>query len=572
MSELKFKKAEDNINLLLTNLKKTLNNLQNKEAISLSNDLIKKLEELKQKIKLEIAFVGQYSSGKSTIISALTKNKAIKIGQDITTDKPKAYSWGSVYLVDTPGIYAGRPDHDKLSLDYMNKADLLVYVITTQGFSSETAKNFKSLAIEENRIEKTMLVINKSSQGNKRLSLEYWISDALKVTKPKTEKDLFLSVIDAKYYLKGQDFTDKNEKQEYIEYSGFNDFIDNLNNFISQNGILGRLLTPLNLIEEYLNNIIALHNSKGENDKAILELLERKNARLNESKRKITNIANDYIDNLVSNIKTEGNKIASLIEKNGSKEILEAEIEKTNEEINYLSDETSNKLKDAVETEFSNLKFDLDILMSSELAQALLNQEESFEINYNSDIDLKGFNRAKAEVRIGMLNNIGDFATKFAVNKEAVEAGAKGLRAISGSEAHKTIYQAGKFFGHKFKPYEAVKYADKVSKVGNVISKSMIVLPFLIAGYEEYRENKHDKLIKEERLNVRNAYNEVAREMQSSFKEQFDVFLDETYNLELNKVKKMEKEINTTDKYSKKDITNINNLLNETKKIMASLK
>src|SRR5690606_36735383 len=108
----------------------------NSEKISfLLEELEKKLLDLQTKINLEIAFIGQYNAGKSTIISAISGIKSIKIGQDITTEIPQAYPWGNIVLVDTPGIFAGRPDHDEVSIAYMNKADLLVYVISTQGFS-----------------------------------------------------------------------------------------------------------------------------------------------------------------------------------------------------------------------------------------------------------------------------------------------------------------------------------------------------------------------------------------------------------------------------------------------------
>ena len=46
------------------------------------NDELSKIEEEK---KIRVVFIGQYTAGKSTIISALTGNRSIKIDSDIAT-------------------------------------------------------------------------------------------------------------------------------------------------------------------------------------------------------------------------------------------------------------------------------------------------------------------------------------------------------------------------------------------------------------------------------------------------------------------------------------------------------
>ena len=570
MKELKFKVAEKKTMQLIDNVIHLLGDIQNDEIISIVDELKNKLSDLQHKIKLEIAFIGQYSAGKSTIISALTGNKDIKIGQDITTDIPKAYPWGNILLVDTPGIYAGRPEHDKVSIEYMNKADLLIYVITSQGFTSETAKNFKRLAFEENRIDKIMLVINKSSQGDKEAYINNWISDALQVTEPKTADDLFLCVIDAKDYLEALEIEDQEDRTELIEYSCFNIFIENLNTFISQKLILGRLITPLNLIQDYLNRIINHLTAGNEDTKNLLELLNRKHFRLIESKRNLTNVVSGHIDTIVAEIKKEGNEIANLIEKDGDKEILESKSKNSIEKIKRLIDDINKKIEYSIESEFSQLKLELDILMQSEVAQTLLSQE-SIKVNFNTDIEINGIDKTKVESGIDILNKISRFAEGFAINKDAVSAGAKGLKAVSGSNAHTVIYNVGKFFGHNFKPYEAVKYADKVAKVGSIVGKIAIVLPFLVAGYEEYAESKYAEEIKEERQKVRQSYDEIANNIKTSFQKQFDKLIAESYDIELSNTTEIIQGIRNSDKLREKEVSEIQDLLKESNDILLEL-
>lgn len=570
MKEIKFQVAEKKSRQLFENIKRSLGEVKNDEIVYIVDEFKNKLSDLQQKIKLEIAFVGQYSAGKSTIISAISGNKDIKIGQDITTDIPHAYPWGNLLLVDTPGIYAGRPEHDKVSIEYMNKADLLIYVITSQGFTSETAENFRRLAFVENRIDKIMLVINKSSQGDKEAYLKNWISDALKVTEPKTADDLFLCAIDAKDYLEAFEIEDQDDSNELIKYSGYNHFLENLNTFISQRGILGRLITPLNLIEDYLNRIINQLTAGNEDTKNLLELLNRKHFRLIESKKNITNVVNGHIDTVVANVKKEGNRIANLIEKDGDKKILESESNNSIENLKTFTDDINKKIEHSIESEFTQLQIELDILMQSELAQTLINQK-SLKVTFNTNIEINGLDKTKVESGIDILNNVSRFAEGFAINKNAVSAGAKGLKAVSGSDAHKVIYNVGKYFGHNFKPYEAVKYTDKVAKVGSIVGKVAFVLPFLVAGYEEYAESKYAEKIKEERQKVRKSYDEIANEIRSSFQKQYDKFIAESYDIELSNTTKIIQGIRNSDKMKEKEVLNIQELLKQNNCILKGL-
>lgn len=76
---------------------------------------------------IKVAFVGQYSAGKSTIISALTGRRDIKIDADIATDRTTSYAWNGIKLIDMPGLFTDRKDHDKITYETIEKADLLVF-------------------------------------------------------------------------------------------------------------------------------------------------------------------------------------------------------------------------------------------------------------------------------------------------------------------------------------------------------------------------------------------------------------------------------------------------------------
>lgn len=572
MKQLKFKAIESKVEKLIFDTQNELIAIQFQDArvADILKKFKKQLTELKSKIKLEIAFVGQYNAGKSTIMKTLTGNDEIIIGQDVTTEKVEAYSWGNVILVDTPGIYAGRPDHDEISIKYMDKADLLVYVITTQGFSEGTAENFRQLAFSEDRINKMMLVINKSSQGNQEIAKENWIEDALKVTDPKTANDVYLSIIDAQDYLEAQSILDKSDKNELINYSGFDNFIANLNQFISDKGMLGRLITPLNVINTNLNHVINLFTAINEDVKNLQELIQRKQFRLKESKLKIETIVDEQIHTLCSFIKKEGQKIANLIEKGSNKEILDSEFTTSKEKIEYEIKDTSKKIEVSIESEFNALQIELDILMDSELAHTLINKK-NININFNTNIEFKEFDKTKFDNGLNIVNQIGTLTKGFTTSENAVNLGLQGLKKVSGSDAHKAVYNVGKFFGKNFEPWGAVKIADKFAKVGNVLSHAAVILPVLAAGYEQHQEKKdNDKIIKA-RQEARKSFDDVALEIKSSFQGQFQKLLEESYHIELKSVSDIMLSLRDDEKLKDNNVKIIENILKECNEILVEI-
>ena len=131
-----------------------------------NNDLAKKIDvellNLNERKELRLAFVGQYGSGKSTIISALTGNKDIVIDSNISTDKVTEYRWNNIVLMDTPGILAGKvEEHDERTKTALKECDLIFYVLTSQLFDNVVFNNFIDLAYNQHLADKMFIVINK---------------------------------------------------------------------------------------------------------------------------------------------------------------------------------------------------------------------------------------------------------------------------------------------------------------------------------------------------------------------------------------------------------------------------
>lgn len=105
---------------------KTKNLLLQTANSDLAQKMDAELQEVSERRDLRLAFVGQYSSGKSTIISALTGNKDILIDANIATDKTTEYRWNNIILMDTPGILAGKvEEHDEITKAALKECDLI---------------------------------------------------------------------------------------------------------------------------------------------------------------------------------------------------------------------------------------------------------------------------------------------------------------------------------------------------------------------------------------------------------------------------------------------------------------
>ena len=52
---------------------------------------------------------------------------------DIATDKTSSYDWNGIKIIDTPGLFTDRQDHDAITYDAIDKADLLVFSLTYSG-------------------------------------------------------------------------------------------------------------------------------------------------------------------------------------------------------------------------------------------------------------------------------------------------------------------------------------------------------------------------------------------------------------------------------------------------------
>jgi hypothetical protein len=136
-----------------------------------------------------------------------------------------------------------------------------------------------------------------------------------------------------------------------------------------------------------------------------------------------------------------------------------------------------------------------------------------------------------------------------------------GVAQASGSQMHNIVYSVGKFFGHSFKPWEAVGIAAKIGKVGKFgIPVIGTVFSVWIEIKQMKNEEKKMKMIRSARdqfdASARNSIRSTRGELESEVRTSILV----NYKNKLDEIDKMKMELGRTVSQNKTMQEKINEL------------
>lgn len=466
-------------------INKTYKVLEETHSEDLKEKLKSEIAELNNRTDLRVAFVGQYNSGKSTIISAITGNKDVKIAANVATDEVSEYRWNNIVLMDTPGILAGKVEqHDERTKEALKKSDLIVYVLTSQLFDDVIFENFIDLAYNQALKDKMLVAVNK-------MSMEKGDFDELKQNYTESIKSIFKErgyefdfdtiFIDAADYIEGVEDNDI----EFVKLSNFQQFISSLNQFVTQKGLVKKQFdTPIRLLKSSLSDI-ALSNF----DPNLQILLEQGIKKIKGSKRNIERNINLIISKFEQEIKNEGYSLANLIGET-DEETFKREEENYQRFVKQKIDETTSSIENSIKEEEEELVRELDDFENKEAV--ILYQEsitKKLEMPNLSPSQRNSLEKQKSI--ISFLHKGSNEIVKQTV-KNSLESG---LKTVSGSNAHKAVYEIGKFFGHKFKPWGAVKIAGNIGKFAKYGGAALSVITTGLDIWNYHKEEKRNKEI-----------------------------------------------------------------------------
>jgi GTP-binding protein EngB required for normal cell division len=501
----------------------------NNDDLEIKERLEATLKEVMEEKRIVITFIGQYSAGKSSIVSALTNRNDIKIDADIATSSATEYILDDqIILVDTPGLYTGNQEHDDITLEAINKSDMLVYCITNELFDSITIKDYKKWVYEKNYRNKMLLVINKMSRevGEYENLKENYIESINRALNPYDIQDVTSTFIDAKDYLEGVTYDD----EEFIEISRMDDLKNKINKIAAEKGILSKLDTPIkaisNLIDEALKN--SLDNKLDRNQ---LELVNSILSELEDTKSIIRRKMRVTVSENLSIIESYANKKAVQI---GSESF-----EFNEYEFNSLIEKTCLKINDEIneilQEENEYLKNKLEDIYDSNLMKVYVRDVEALITSGKSDItDLNRIEKSKNIFKI-----FNSFDISGAVSKHSIKLGATSSQA-SGTELHKFVKFVGEKINYKFAPWQAVNIAKNIGKVLGVVGIALQVFSVVANATDDGEEKAYREIQK-----ARRSFKENIDEVLSGLEREYNNMIDETlksYGEMISSVKKEKEE------------------------------
>lgn len=508
-------------------------------TISFNNpDVAKKLEtslnNQRCEEKLKIAFVGQHNAGKSTIISALTGNRQIKISNNVETDAPADYAWEGFLLTDTPGLYAGKKEeHDVVSLQKIKESDLLVFCITSSLFDDLLIKNFVELAYNQSYKTKIFIVINKMSLESG--DFDQLVSNYKETLTQTLEKeggnfaDFPVSFIDARDFIEGLE----DSEPDLIEYSNFNSFITGLNNYISSKKLFAKLDTPCRMMIGTVDDEIT--NTSTDLDKNMMALLRQSESVVRKHKNDVKFYIHDAEQELRNEIMAKANELIGRI---GSEDIPTDECSRINEEMQHLTERKITEIQEHLDEVQIQMISDISDVLSSDIGNFVIAKLQSKEADINIPVN-KDFSK--------FVNGYKQMSEVIATGGSKVLAMAGGagnlakVSMVSGSQLHTAVLNIGHFFGKSFKPWQAVNIASKIAKVANTLGPILSGIGVIVDIASKAQQEKHIKQVQDAKRDTFNQFSSIASDIIAGIEKQYkacecQVFDEKT--LEIDAIRK----------------------------------
>jgi len=537
----------------LSKLDKLLTQSKNDKLSAIRAKLRDRLKEYQTKGGIRVAFIGQYNAGKSTMISALTGRRDIRIDSDIATDTTSVYDWNSIQIIDTPGLFTDRKDHDEITYEAIDKADLLVFSLTYMLFDSVTAKNFKHLAYEKGYRWKMMIVVNKMSDeaGEETKKIANYRQSLATAIAPYDLNEFSLSFVDAKDYCEGID----EEDDFLVEISRFPTFTDALNNFVERRSSLTKFDTPIRIILRQLDdaqNVVMRDSIK---DTAFFELLSRINRSIQQERDRLRNKVKSLTLNLSVAVINEESDLADLI---GEVKNFESHAKETENKVQSLFAEAVDKIQREIQSASYSTTESVAELFQGDLFQAF---EARLSVNQNvstRDV-ISNVDTTKLQRQVNTLRNI---ATKAGVEIRnlAINAGASGTgqvmlsaSTVAGSNLHQIVYGVGKFIGVNFKPWGAVNFAKGIANAMPIIGGVLTLGSAWLEMNAMEKEKQQQQELLDARLDLTSQFVSIAKDLESQIDGQIRGFEDQFFRIieeQISESRKSEQEeIKNSDKY-----------------------
>ena len=477
---------------------------------------------------IKLVFVGQYSAGKSSIIKMISGIET-EIGAGITTQESHVYKWNDLEIIDTPGIQTGlRADHDEITYDQISKAALLVFVVTNEGFDRHMGEHFRKLAIEQNRGSNMVLVINKmdrAPEGNSANQQQIIRDDICKVLTPLTPEQVYTSFISTQSYEEYLTEEDAEIKAELRAESGREQLIANLNAFVQSRQVTAKIERPLYTLQEAVRNVSVVEEINMLNDAE--NLLLRKQRILQNGQADAEEEVNSLTMECQQDIIELGREAAGYLEPGVSEEELKAKLNEVGQKAEQATQDCIQSIERAFGRLANTIQTEMDTEMASTSVQKILGRN-NMPVPAEGATDLPresaGFDGVATGTQLGsQLSSAWNIANM-------------GLKSFSGTAMHEGILTAGKFFGIKFRPWEAVGLAKNAAVFGAALSVAGVLLAIWGKFKSDAERRQKEQELQEAKEKIKAQYKENANNIYGDIMRNVREKLAETVGKELDSV------------------------------------
>ena len=489
---------------------------------------------------IRVAFAGQYSSGKSTLIRALTGREDIATGAGITTDQAQDYEWNGLLVTDTPGIHTGvRPEHDRASYDAISRADLLVFVITNELFDEHMGQHYRKLTIDHDKAHETVVVVNKMDRhalGNSPDSRAVLTEALREPLQPFSPEEMRLTFTDARSTLDAAVETDPEIAEMLLEQGNVSALVENLNSLVRDKGLTGRHTTKLYRIQQVLGQALEVEESGDPQADALLLVYNQNIRAIAQVSAEIRGEIRLAILKANERIRRAAEEVNEILDRGrgeaGSRSATETGQERIKEAVEELDESVTAAMREAL----PELQNRIETMQQGGLHRdAVLNLGKREE----------GANWMRV---LGIIQRCagraGETAAGLARNQAAVRVGMTGLRQFSGSAGHTAILSIGRTFGYSFQPWQAVRLTQTIGRAAGAIGIAMAVVGIAMDIKEERDQRRREQAMLEERQNVRAEFGGVAQAVEREARASTDAAIRELLDDPLAEITKARDELN----------------------------
>lgn len=406
---------------------------------------------------LRLVVTGEYNAGKSTILQALTGRTDILVDSDVSTSEVTEYLWGSVLLVDTPGVKAGvREQHDELAEQALRDADLVLFVLTVDLFDDVTAEHLRHVAHGLGKRRQLLVAINKSATMKAPPGVR---ERAVREVLGSMGNDVPVVECDARRFLRSV----QRQDTATAGRSGIPELSTQLSGLVTGRGEQGRVRRPFDAVAAVIADTEPFFGQDPAED-ALRRLLARRRRVLLRSADRLDLALKSLYGHAEDRVERSG---ASVIDSVSPEGVVASEsIDAFDIHYQEIAEKLASDIQETIEAEATRLDAELADVARGPLAQEV---RELFGAAPNVESTTSVSGVADGLPRTRRAGSDWDPIVKelrgWALKQLRV-VGQKGSR--PGSPMHTLVLEAGHKLGVKFKPWGAVKVAKAANVAINV--------------------------------------------------------------------------------------------------------